>query len=133
MEVQLTRLFLGALTAFVFSFSAFFGSQAFAANRTQEQAQLEQQFISEFYTQYHWGKCGVNIMGLLDRARANGIDVSRAQIVRIQNAGNSVFGMVNAEYVRQEGRLLPQLDENGFKFAPGETNWYFHVVLELDG
>lgn len=94
---------------------------------------LDEVFASSYYTHYEAGQCGGNIMALITRADKAGIDVSRAKILQIRNEGFSVFGMVNAEHARDKGRVLAQTTPEGLRFAPGETNWDFHVVLELDG
>lgn len=96
-------------------------------------AGLDQIFASTFYSGYRSGYCGDNVMNLIKRANQDGVDVSRAKIVTIVNKGFTVFGMVNAEYVRNTGKLLAKPTAEGLKFAPGESNWYHHVILELDG
>lgn len=94
---------------------------------------LDQIFSSSFISGYQSNRCGANIMALIDRADQAGVDLSRANILELRNNGNTVFGMLNAEYARNQGKLLPQPTSDGMKFEPGETNWEFHVVLELDG
>ncbi|RYZ69191.1 MAG: hypothetical protein EOP05_15220, partial [Proteobacteria bacterium] len=94
---------------------------------------LDQVFASSFISGYRPNHCGANIIALVDRADQAGVDLSRAKVLELRNKGNSVFGMLNAEYARNQGRLLPQPTADGLKFEPGETNWDFHVVLELDG
>jgi hypothetical protein len=96
-------------------------------------ASLDEVFSSSYYTHYEAGRCGGNIMALVTRANEARIDVSRAKILQIRNEGFSVFGMLNAEHARDKGRVLAQTTPQGLRFAPGETNWDFHVVLELDG
>ena len=96
-------------------------------------ASVDQVFASTFYSGYRDGYCGDNILNLVKRSNEAGADVSRAKILTITNKGTTVFGMVNAEYVRNKGRILTQPTPEGLKWAPGEANWYHHVVLELDG
>jgi len=82
---------------------------------------LEKEFKSTFSTHYVEGRCGDNILGLLSRAESKGIKIENARILEITNKGFSLFGLINAEFVRQSNR------------APSENNWYHHVVLEQDG
>ena len=94
---------------------------------------LTAQFTKEFYSHYQSGKCGQNIMNLIDRAETNHIDMSRANLIEIKNEGFSVFGLVNAEHVRGGGKLYKEIPTHGIKWEPGEANWHFHAILELDG
>lgn len=96
---------------------------------------LEQIFTEGFYSSEHYesGKCGVNIMNLLERAEQAGVDISRAHILEITNKGFTGFGLVTAEHVRQRGRLNPDYPASGLRYLPGNMNWDFHAVLELDG
>ncbi len=80
-------------------------------------------FQASFNTHYEEARCGDNILGLIHRADLQKINLNNANILEITNQGFSVFGMLNAEYARASGR-------HG---APGERNWYHHVVLEMDG
>ena len=90
-------------------------------------------FETNFDKHYSYGRCGDNIMRLLAAARKEGIALYSAQIVEIENGGFSVFGMVNAEWVRESGKLNPLREDGGRRNLPGERNWYHHVVLEMDG
>jgi hypothetical protein len=84
---------------------------------------LTQEFKQTYSSHYVASKCGDNILGLIGRADRKGINMSDAQIIEIENKGLSVFGMVNAEYVRG-------IRTDG---KPSETNWFHHVILEKDG
>jgi hypothetical protein len=85
-------------------------------------------FMETFDSGYESGKCGLNIMGLIRAADQKGIDLSQVKLVQITNEGFSVFGMVNVEMAREGGRLNPARTQR----LPGETNWYHHVILEVE-
>jgi hypothetical protein len=84
-------------------------------------------FHRRYFSSYESGQCGQNIMGLLDEARALGVDVTSARMLKITNEGNSVFGMVNAEQARGRRHV-----RTGAQLPVWENNWYHHVVLEMD-
>lgn len=87
-------------------------------------AGLKDQFTKTYGSHYVEGKCGLNILNLLDRSEADGDDIYNAHVLEITNEGFSVFGLVNAEWARGAAARGTQ---------PGERNWYHHVVLEDDG
>ena len=82
---------------------------------------LVEEFKKTFTTHYTEGRCGDNILGLINRAEVKGIKIENARILEITNQGLSLFGLSNAEYARQANR------------EPTENNWYHHVILEQDG
>jgi len=86
-------------------------------------SELSAQFSRTFTTNYVAGQCGDNVIGLVERSEDRRLNLNTARILEITNVGFSVFGLINAEFARGKGR----------QGAPGETNWYHHVVLEKDG
>ena len=90
-------------------------------------------FEKTFLDYYVASRCGDNIMRLVTAIDEARLDLYPAKILTIENEGFSVFGMVNAEFARQGGRLNPNASSDGFRNLPGETNWYHHVVLDYDG
>ncbi len=84
---------------------------------------LEALFQNRFETHYQERRCGDNILGLVRAARDQGIALEEARILMIENMGYSTFGMINVELARGSGKAG----------APGETNWYHHVILESEG
>jgi len=97
------------------------------------QRRLKLIFEQQFYSQYEQGKCGDNILGLLREAQAQKLPLDGARIIQIQNKGFTVFGLVNAEWVREAGRLIPGLPANERRYEVGERNWYHHVILYYEG
>lgn len=95
--------------------------------------ELIKHFSKTFNSNYEAGRCGDNILQLLERAEKLQINLNGARIIEITNTGNSVFGMLNVEFARESGRLNPQYPASGPRNLPGERNWYHHVVLEKDG
>lgn len=89
-------------------------------------------FEASFLRGYQANYCRQNIENFVRRANEAGLDLSRANIIELTNKGGSVFGMLNAEHARNQGRLLPK-PIDGMRLGPGETNWDYHVILELDG
>jgi hypothetical protein len=108
---------------FIFSLNIF-------AGRNPE---LEKLFKNDFKKYYIQNQCGSNILEFLRRAEAKGLNLYNANILEITNKGFSIFGLINAEYARETGRLNPNYTQDGMRQLPGENNWYHHVVLELDG
>jgi hypothetical protein len=108
---------------FIFSLNAL-------AGRNPE---LEKLFKNDFKKNYIQNQCGSNILNFLKRAEASGMNLYNANILEISNKGFSLFGLINAEYAREAGRLNPNSSQDGLRQLPGESNWYHHVVLELDG
>jgi len=90
-------------------------------------ARLNALFTDRFFTAYESGQCGKNVMGLLNEAHRHEVDVASARILKITNEGNTVFGMVNAELARG-GRHV----RHGTQRPVEESNWYHHIVLEMD-
>ena len=107
----------------IFSFNVF-------AGRNPE---LEKLFKSDFKKNYIQNQCGSNILNFLKRAETSGLNLYNANILEISNKGFSLFGLINAEFARESGRLNPNSSQDGIRQLPGESNWYHHVVLELDG
>jgi hypothetical protein len=99
----------------------------------QTEPVLYRQFKTEFHKNYVQNQCGSNILGFLSRAESQGQRVYNAHILEITNKGFSLFGLINAEFARGAGRFNPNQANDGIRNLPGETNWYHHVVLELDG
>lgn len=108
---------------FIFSLNVF-------AGRNPE---LEKLFKNDFRKHYVQNQCGSNILEFLRRAETKGLNLYNANILEITNKGFSLFGLINAEYAREAGRLNPNSSQDGMRQLPGENNWYHHVVLELDG
>jgi len=94
---------------------------------------LTRLFQSQFDIGYEEGRCGDNILGLAHKAREQALSIDDARVLVIVNKGFSVFGMVNVEYARQAGRMLPGSTRENPQYDPGERNWYHHVVLLYDG
>lgn len=90
--------------------------------------ELAEEFKSSWVSGYKAGKCGQNVMDLVTRAQAKGIDMSKAKIVNITNDGY----IMSVMHRRNSGQLFPE-PVNGYRFAPGIHNFYFHVVLENNG
>lgn len=102
-----------------------------ALAQTPASRALQSLFEQRFETHYEEGKCGQNILGLVEAAR--GLAIADAQVLLIENRGFSVFGMVNVESAREAGRAIrPQPARRPFREA-GERNWYHHVILVFDG
>lgn len=99
----------------------------------QKNPELLRQFKTDFTKYYVENQCGSNILGFLGRAETKGININNAHILEISNKGFSLFGLINAEFARESGRLNPNSGIDGIRNLPGETNWYHHVVLEMDG
>jgi len=99
----------------------------------QKNPALFNQFKKDFSKNYVENQCGSNILGFLGRAEKSGQKIYNAHILEISNKGFSLFGLINAEFARESGRLNPNSASDGMRNLPGETNWYHHVVLELDG
>ncbi len=105
-------------TKFLFSLIISFLSLGLFANAD---SYLVEEFQKTFTTHYKEGRCGENILNLLQRAQNKGITIDNANILEISNEGFSLFGLINAEFARQSNR------------EPAEKNWYHHVVLEQNG
>jgi hypothetical protein len=84
---------------------------------------IEAVFRDHFENEYIPNKCGQNIENFVRALDAEGLLPASAKIVKLDDEyGGSMFGMLNAEYAR-----------NATTRGPGETNWYHHVVAEIDG
>lgn len=116
------------LSLFALAFASLWAAKASsAAPRASETAKLQELFQRAYYSDYEPGRCGQNIMGLLDAARKTGIDSRSARMIVIRNEGTSAFGMVNAENARGGYHI-----RTGKQLPPRDTNWYHHVILEMD-
>jgi hypothetical protein len=114
---------------FTLLISAFISLQSYA----QTTPFLLGHFKADYKKHYVENQCGSNILGFLGRAESKGKKVYNANILEISNKGYSLFGLINVEFAREKGRLNPNSSLDGIRNLPGETNWYHHVVLELDG
>lgn len=92
--------------------------------------QWQEVFERVYSRDYRIGRCGGNILELLREAKRQGLDLRGAQVVRLKNEGNSIFGMVNAEWARESGAKNPTYPKLGPSRLPGEKNWDFHVFLK---
>lgn len=106
---------------------------AFTSLAAWSNTKLKASFRNTFNTHYTAGKCGENILSLLQRADDQRIDLTNANIIEISNKGNSLFGLINSEFARGGGRLNPTYPASGPRNLPGENNWHHHVILEQDG
>ena len=90
-------------------------------------------FKNSFWSShYEEGYCGKNIENLVTKAIEARLDLDGAEIVQITDEGGWMFGMVNALAAREGGRLITPASASPAR-SPGEKNWYFHVVLLVDG
>ena len=80
-------------------------------------------FHSFYYNGYRERFCFQNIVDYIHLLNEHRIDLTRAKLIKMTNEGTSVFGFVHAEWTRP-------LDLNR---PPREKNWYYHVILEIDG
>lgn len=87
---------------------------------------LKALFEKNFHTFYQEGKCGQNIERLVRAAVRQGIDLSGAEVVHLENQGLDTFGMVAAHQARET------VDWDGNRVGI-DMNWFFHVVLLADG
>jgi hypothetical protein len=74
-------------------------------------------------TDYEERFCGPNIERLVGRFKDAGLSLDSAEVLEIENAGGSMFGMVNAERARTGNSRRPT----------DEKNWYHHVILVYEG
>lgn len=84
---------------------------------------LETIFEDNFYTLHVPNRCGQNILNFLKLAQKENIDLSRAEIVNVQN------GWVEPQYVRNEGYSPKAPGPAGLTRAPGKRYYDFHVFL----
>lgn len=94
--------------------------------------------ISKIFKDTYWTShyeerfCGKNIEKLVRKAIEARLDLSGAQIIQITDSSGWMFGMVNALQAREGGRLIVPAQTSPER-SPGEKNWYFHVVLLVEG
>lgn len=90
-------------------------------------------FQDSFWTSHYEERfCGKNIEKLVRKAIDARLDLSGAQIIQITDQSGWMFGMVNALQAREGGRLITPAQTSPER-SPGEKNWYFHVVLLVEG
>jgi hypothetical protein len=87
---------------------------------------LQNLFENNFQTFYEEKRCGKNIERFVRAAIESGIDLSGAEVVKIENSGGDTFGLVAAH----QARYAEQSVEKPLGI---DMNWYFHVVLLADG
>lgn len=109
--------------------SALFSFHSFAADLVG----ISHIFKKTFWTSHYQERfCGRNIEGLVQKAIDARLDLSNAQILQITDPHGSMFGMVQAVVARESGRLIEPARTLP-KRNPGVMNWYFHVVLMVEG
>ncbi len=96
-------------------------------------SEAKQYFQEVFFTHYTPRKCGENILNFIAYTHKKGIDLSQAHILKLTNTRYSVFGMLNAEYAREAGRINHEFPKSGLQNHPGESNWHQHIILEIEG
>lgn len=101
-----------------FLVSCFFQTSLWAADLTRLKKLFENTWTSNYVERY----CGLNIENLVSKAMDENIDLEGVEIVGLKDQGGWMFGMVNALQARGATRL-----------GAGESNWYFHVFLLVDG
>ncbi len=114
-------------------FLAFGSNLPFVNADVATQNALGRIFERRFYAGYEERRCGESIEGLVTAAQNAGLSLNKARVLSITHQGFSVFGLVNAEWVRESGRLLPGTENAGRRYEMGERNWHFHVILLYDG
>lgn len=120
--MQRSKLF-SVIIFFLLSF------KAFAADLTGVSNLFAQTFWNSHYEERY---CGKNIETLVAKAVNARLDLSNAQIIGISDAGGWMAGMVNALQAREAGLLITPSRVSPMRH-PGERNWYFHVVLLVEG
>lgn len=90
---------------------------------------FERVFFGSFYNE---GRSGVNSVNFIRHAMNEGIDLSGASIMSIENRGGDTYGMVAALQGREQGPYLDPSSPHS-KRLPGEVNWSFHAVVVADG
>ncbi len=111
----------------------FLGMSPVGADQVQVDRLWQEVFERNFVSEYRRGRCGANILELLREAKRQGLDLRGAQVIRLKNEGNSMFGMINAEWAREAGSRNPSFPKLGPSRLPGEKNWDFHVLLVRAG
>lgn len=114
---------LSPLAAILLAFALLAPTPSFSIQR----GRLADLFGKRFYSHYKAGKCGDNIMRLLDAARDAGIDARDARMLVIENKGISGLGLVNVALARGGSHV-----RTGEQLPASARNWYHHVILELD-
>ena len=90
-------------------------------------------FKDSFWTDHYEARyCGKNIEKLVKKAMDQNLDLSGAEIIQITDSSGFMFGMVNALLAREGGSYIEPRQTNP-TLTPGESNWYFHVVLKVEG
>jgi hypothetical protein len=94
---------------------------------------LTKLFKDTFWTDHYEERfCGKNIEKLVRKAIDKNIDLNDVEILEITDSSGWMFGMVNALQARESGRYIEPRQSNPSNL-PGESNWYFHVVLKVEG
>jgi len=102
---------------------------SFAADLVGVTKIFKESFWSPLYEERF---CGKNIERLVRRAIDRNIDLSDAQILEITDDSGWMFGMVNALQAREAGKFIVP-SRKAPERVPGESNWYFHYVLLVEG
>jgi hypothetical protein len=90
-------------------------------------------FSNTFWTSHYEERyCGKNIEKLVKKSMDARLDLRDAYIVEITDPVGRMFGMVNALQARESGRLIEPARTSPARH-PGESNWYFHAVLLVNG
>jgi hypothetical protein len=90
-------------------------------------------FKNSFWSAHYEERfCGKNIEKLITKSMELNLDLSNAEIVQITDSSGYMFGMVNALQAREGGPYI-QPRRSSPSNMPGEKNWYFHVVLKVEG
>lgn len=106
----------------------FLMSNAHAADLDGFSTLFAQHYKGSFYKQ---NKCGENIETLIRVALKQGIDVSGAELIYLENTGSWNFGLIDAHRAREQGPFVdPEVREER---KPGQTNWEFHIFLLVEG
>ncbi|MBL7714218.1 MAG: hypothetical protein JNL01_02045 [Bdellovibrionales bacterium] len=109
-----------------------FSVSAFAADI----AAITQQFRASFRddTIYTDGRCGPNVTRFIDILKNKRINIRGLQIVEIKDRGLSSLEGAHPYLARGRGSLQRNgpCAERGTR-APGEAEWFHHVILTADG
>lgn len=116
---------------FVFVTGGIFSSPGYT--QSSQHDQYDRLFEERFFSHYMVNHCAQNILEFGRAAFKNNLSYERAYVLVIQNHRHSLFGLINAEKVRNNGAKLDTPLPHGIRFAPGERNWEYHVVLFVDG
>ncbi len=94
---------------------------------------LKSLFEGSWTSNYVENRCGENIERFVSLAMDKGIDLDGVEIIRLVDHSGWMFGMVNALEARESGRFIePKPSQAPFNL-PGESNWYFHAFLLVEG